>query len=319
MTLEAEIRGLKRDRKALILAHFYEDGEIQDVADAVGDSLFLAQEGKRSSAPVVLLAGVVFMGESVKILSPEKTVLVPDLGAGCSLVDGSPYAEYLAWRRARPDGICVTYVNSSAAVKSITDVVCTSSNAEAIVRAIPADRPILFGPDRHLGAWLERRTGRRMEIWPGSCQVHVLFNARRLHELKLRHPNALVLAHPECDDGVLAHADVVGSTSRLLAEVRDRSAVTEFIVATEIGIFHQMRKARPEAVLIQAPFEGSCACNECPFMKMNTLEKVRDALRNLAPAVQVPSDLIERARVPLERMLAVTAGRPVEWPRRFEG
>ena len=317
-SLESEIAELKRARNAAVLAHFYEDGDIQDVADSVGDSLFLAEEGKRSSADVILLAGVVFMAESVKILSPAKTVLVPDLNAGCSLVDGSPYEPYLRWRRERPDGIAVTYVNSSAAVKSISDVVCTSSNAEKIVRAIPADRPILFGPDRNLGRWLAKRTGREMVLWPGACQVHVLFNAKRLHELKSEHPRALVIAHPECDDAVLAYADVIGSTSRLLEEVKTNKAVGEFIVATETGIFHQMQRARPDARLIQAPFEGSCACNDCPFMKMNTLAKVRDALRDLKPAVTVAPELVERARVPLERMLAISQGRDVRWPTRFE-
>jgi quinolinate synthase len=208
-------------------------------------------------------------------------------------------------------------VNSSAAVKSITDVCVTSSNAEKIIQAIPKDRQILFGPDRNLGRYLAKKLDREMILWPGSCQVHVLFSARRLFELKEKHPHALVLAHPECSEAVLQYADVIGSTSRLLDEVKNNRAVSEFIVATEEGIFHQMRKARPDAEIVQAPAEGSCACNQCPYMKMNTLEKIRHALESLSPQVDVPSALTEKARLSLDRMMALTEGRPVEWPERF--
>jgi quinolinate synthase len=196
-------------------------------------------------------------------------------------------------------------------------VICTSSNAEKIIRAIPADRPIMFGPDRNLGHYLAKKTGREMELWPGSCEVHILFSARKLFELKQRHPGALVIAHPECSEAVLQYADVVGSTSRLLQEVQNNTSVRSFIVATEPGIFHQMKKARPDAELIQAPAEGTCACNECPYMKMNTLEKIRTALRDLSPVVEVAPDLRDRARVSLERMMALSEGRPVEWPEIF--
>lgn len=316
-TLLDEITELKKKRNALILAHYYEDGDIQDVADKVGDSLFLAQEGEKAANPVILLAGVVFMAESVKILSPGKTVLVPDPNAGCSLVDHSPYDKYLAWRRRHPDAIAVTYVNSSAAVKSITDVCVTSSNAEKIVNAIPKDREILFGPDRNLGGYLSKKLSRPMTLWPGSCEVHVLFSSRRLHELKLEHPDARVIAHPECDEGVLHYADVIGSTSRLLEEVRENKSFNEFIVATESGIFHQMQKARPDAKLIQAPAEGSCACNECPYMKMNNLEKIRNALRDMKPAVEVETGFLRKAKVPLDRMMAITRGESVTWPGAF--
>ncbi|MEQ1665573.1 MAG: quinolinate synthase NadA, partial [Bdellovibrionales bacterium] len=277
---------LKREKNALILAHYYEDGEIQDLADFVGDSLALAQVGEKASNPVVLLAGVVFMAESVKILSPNKTVLIPDMNAGCSLVTHSPYEKYLAWKNRHPSGVVVTYVNSSAAVKSISDVICTSSNAEKIIHSIPKDRPILFGPDKNLGAYLAKKTGREMILWPGACEVHVLFSARKLFELKNLHPEAPVLAHPECMDAVLDYADVIGSTSLLLEEVKKNPA-KKFIVATEIGIFHQMQKARPDAELIQAPTEGSCACNECPYMKLNTLDKIKSALETLSPKVEV--------------------------------
>lgn len=316
-SIKDRIKELKKRREAVILAHYYEDGEIQDLADHVGDSLYLAQMGEKIQAPVVLLAGVVFMAESVKLLSPEKTVLIPDLNAGCSLVDHSPYEKYLDWRMQFPDAICVTYVNSSAAVKSITDVCVTSSNAEKIIGAIPRDRRILFGPDQNLGRYLSKKLGRDMILYPGWCQVHVLFSAQKLFELKEKHPRALVLAHPECDDAVLKYADVIGSTSRLLDEVKANKAVNEFIVATEDGIFHQMRKARPEALLVQAPAEGSCACNQCPYMKMNTLEKVEHALETLSPAIEIEKDLVKDARLPLERMMAITAGHAVSWPAEF--
>ncbi len=316
--LAGEILELKKKHDAVILAHYYEDGAIQDIADYVGDSLYLAQLGEKLKNPVVLLAGVVFMAESVKLLSPEKTVLVPDLGAGCSLVDTSPYNRYLEWRRKYPEAIAVTYVNSSAAVKSISDVCVTSSNAEKIIGAIPADRMVAFGPDRNLGRYLAKKLNREMIFWPGSCQVHVLFSARKLFELKAENPKALVLAHPECSEAVLQYADVIGSTSRLLQEVRTNKATNEFIVATEDGIFHEMRKTRPDVKLIQAPAEGSCACNQCPYMKMNTLEKIKKALTSLQPAVQIPNEFMVPGRLPLDRMMAITEGRPVTWPARFD-
>jgi len=316
-TIQARIAELKKKRNAVILAHYYEDGDIQDLADHVGDSLYLAQVGEKIDAPVVLLAGVVFMAESVKILSPEKTVLIPDRNAGCSLVDHSPYPKYLSWRQTHPEALAVTYVNSSAAVKSITDVCVTSSNAEKIINAIPKERQILFGPDRNLGRFLSKKLNREMILYPGSCEVHVLFSAKKLFELKEQHPKALVLAHPECDEAVLAYADVIGSTSRLLQEVQNNRSVSEFIVATEDGILHQMRKARPDALLVQAPAEGSCACNQCPYMKMNTLTKIEAALETLSPAVEIEMSLANKARVSLDRMMAITENRPVTWPGHF--
>ncbi len=315
-TVIERIQKLKQERNALILSHFYEDGAIQDIADHVGDSLALAQWGEKAENPVILLAGVVFMAESAKILSPEKTVLVPDSNAGCSLVDHSPYDKYLAWRKQYPDAVCVTYVNSSAEVKSITDVCVTSSNAEKIIHSIPKDRRILFGPDRNLGRYLSKKLQREMILWPGACEVHVLFSSRRLFELKSQNPDAPVLAHPECDEAVLQYADVIGATSRLLDEVVKNPA-KKFIVATEHGIFHQMQKARPDAELIQAPAQGSCACNECPYMKLNTLEKIANALETLQPQVQVPIELIEKSRRSLQRMLQITRGESVQWPTAF--
>lgn len=314
-----KILRLKKERNALILSHFYEEGPIQDLADHVGDSLALAQWGEQATNPVILLAGVVFMAESAKILSPDKTVLIPDMNAGCSLVQHSPYEKYLAWRRQYPDAICVTYVNSSAEVKSITDVCCTSSNAEKIINSIPKDRRILFGPDRNLGRYLAKKLDREMILWPGACEVHILFSARKLFELKSQNPGAMVLAHPECDEPVLEYADVIGSTSRLLKEVVENKAQKKFIVATEYGIFHQMQKARPDAELIQAPAQGSCACNECPYMKMNTLDKVARALETLEPQVRLSDNLIEKARISLQRMLQISRGESVEWPAAFSG
>lgn len=315
--LELEILALKKSRNAEILCHYYEDGDIQDISDKIGDSLYLAQQGETSKADVILLAGVVFMAESVKILSPKKTVLVPDLNAGCSLVQSSPYQKYKEWREAHPNGICVTYVNSSAEVKAISDVICTSSNAEKIIAAIPKDREILFGPDKNLGRYLAQKSQRQMLLWDGSCEVHVLFNARLLADMKVAHPEAVVIAHPECDDGVLSQADVIGSTSRLLEEVRQNPA-TKFIVATEDGIFHEMRKARPEAVLLQAPIDEACSCNQCPYMKLNNLEKIRNALRDLKPEVHVPEKLMSLAKISLDRMMKITRGEKVEWPQRFQ-
>ena len=228
-----------------------------------------------------------------------------------------PYDKYLKWRQDNPEAIVVSYVNSSAEVKSITDVTCTSTNAEQIINAIPKDRKILFGPDRNLGHYLMKKTGREMDLWPGSCEVHVLFSARKLFELKKEHPEALVLAHPECIEEVLQYADVIGSTSRLIREVKN-NPTKKFIVATESGIFHEMKKQRPDAELIQAPAEGSCACNECPYMKLNNLKKIKMALETQNPKVTVDANIIEKARVPLRRMMDITAGKDVKWPQRFE-
>lgn len=315
--LITEIQELKLKKNAVILAHYYEDGEIQDLADHVGDSFYLAQMGQKTKADIILLAGVVFMAESVKILNPTKKVLVPDLGAGCSLVHGSPYADYVAWRKAHPDGIAVTYINSSAEVKAISDVIITSSNAEKIVSAIPRDRKIFFGPDQHLGRWLSKKLQRPFELWPGSCEVHVLFNAKRLNEMIHENPDAVVIAHPECDETVLAFADVVGSTSKLLDEVKNNPA-KKFIVATEAGIFHQMQKSRPDVVLLQAPtLDEGCACNNCPYMKMNTLEKIKSALLYEKPEIQLSEGLREKAETSLLRMMKLAAGETVQWPEKF--
>lgn len=313
-----EIQRLKAEKNAVILAHYYQEGPIQDIADHVGDSFQLAKFGQTTNADVILLAGVVFMAESVKILNPTKKVIVPDLDAGCSLVKGSPVEKYRQWRLQNPNGIAVTYINSSADVKAISDVIITSSNAEKIVSSIPKDRPILFGPDQHLGRWLSKKLHRDFVLWPGACEVHVLFNARRLHALISEHPDAVVIAHPECDETVLSFASVIGSTSRLLDEVAKNPAKT-FIIATETGIFHQMKKLRPDAELIQAPVEDAgCQCNDCPYMKLNTMEKIRHALETLSPEVTVPETLRAKARIPLDRMMDIAADKPVTWPGLFQ-
>lgn len=313
----SEIQRLKKEKNAVILAHYYEDGEIQDIADYVGDSFYLAKMGQQVKEQVILLAGVVFMAESVKILNPTKTVLVPDTEASCSLVKGAPYDKYLAWRRQHPDGLAVTYINSSAEVKSISDVIITSSNAAQIVEAIPKDRKILFGPDQHLGRWLSKKLDRKFEFWDGACEVHVLFNAKRLADLIQQHPDALILAHPECDASVLTYANVIGSTSHLLESVTTHSH-KKFIVATETGIFHQMQKLRPDATFIQAPVvDEGCKCNDCPYMKMNNLEKIKRALETFKPEVTLSEELRTKAQVSLDRMMAITSGKPVQWPAEF--
>jgi quinolinate synthase len=314
MQIADEIKALKKEKNAVILAHYYQEGAIQDIADYVGDSFYLAKMGQQIQEQVILLAGVVFMAESVKLLNPKKTVLVPDLKAGCSLVDEAPFDQYLAWKKKHPRGITVTYINSSTEVKSISDVIVTSSNAKQIVSAIPADRPILFGPDKNLGHFLEKETGRDFVMWDGSCQVHVLFEAQKLMELIKQHPDAVVIAHPECDDSVLMWAKVIGSTSRLLEEV-EKNPAKKFIVATETGIFHQMQKRRPDAQLIQAPVaDPGCACNDCPYMKLNSLEKIKMSLQTLKPQVQIAYHLKETAKIGLNRMMDITAGKTVTWP-----
>ncbi len=312
MDLREEILKLKKEKNVLFLAHYYEDGEVQELADFIGDSYFLSEKGMQDHRQTVLLAGVVFMAESVKILSPQKKVLVADMKAGCSLVTSSPYAKYKAWKDSFSNSVLVTYINSSAEVKSISDVIVTSSNAEKIINAIPKDKTILFGPDKNLGAWLSKKFDRKMELWQGTCEVHVLFTAKELYRLKQENPDAIVIAHPECNEDVLAHASVIGSTSRLLKEVETNPA-KKFIVATEDGIFHQMKKVRPDAELIQAPTGTNCACNQCPYMKLNTLEKIRNTLATLSPEVTLPDDLIEKSRISLQRMVDITQGKQVSW------
>ena len=305
LDLEEEIRRLKRERNAVLLAHYYQENEIQDLADFLGDSLQLAQQAKKTTADVILFAGVHFMAETAKILNPTKIVVVPDLAAGCSLADGCPADRFRAWRAKHPDAVSITYINCSAEVKAESDYICTSSNAEKIVRAIPEDKEILFAPDRNLGRWLIEKTGRPMRLWQGSCVVHETFSERKIVALRERHPDAKLIAHPECEEPILRMADYIGSTTALLKYTISDTA-KKYIVATESGIVHQMRKASPDKEFIEGPPEGNCACNECPFMKMNTLEKVYLALRDLSPRIEMPVPLRERARVPIDRMLALS-------------
>ena len=302
---EAEILRLKKERNAVLLAHYYQEGEIQDVADVIGDSLQLAQAAKKTTADVICFAGVHFMAETAKILNPDKIVVLPDLTAGCSLADGCPADRFKAWRDKNPGAVSITYINCSAEVKALSDYICTSSNAEKIVNAIPKDKTILFAPDKNLGRFLEKKLDRPMKLWQGSCIVHETFSERKLIALKTRHPDAEILAHPECEDAVLKMADYVGSTTGILKHAL-ASPKQEFIVATEAGILHQMQKQAPDKTFIAAPPEGNCACNECPHMKKNTLEKVYLALRDLEPRLEMPPDLLERARVPIDRMLALS-------------
>lgn len=307
--LEDEIERLKKERNAVLLAHYYQESEIQDVADFIGDSLQLAQAAAKTKADVICFAGVHFMAETAKILNPERIVVIPDLEAGCSLASGCPADRFAAWiarHRARsPESVVVSYINCTAEVKALSDYIVTSSNAEKIVRSIPDDRTILFAPDKNLGAYLEKKTGRKMVLWQGTCVVHETFSLRKLVGLRERHPNALVIAHPECEAALLAIADYVGSTTALLKYAISSSA-NEFIVVTESGILHQMRKATPEKTFIPAPPEANCACNECPYMRKNTLEKVMLSLRDLQPRIEMAPELIERARKPIERMLALS-------------
>jgi quinolinate synthase len=305
LDLEDEIQRLKKERRAVLLAHYYQEGDVQDVADFLGDSLQLAQEAKKTDADVILFAGVHFMAETAKILNPQKIVVVPDLEAGCSLADGCPADRFRAWRARHPGAVSITYINCSAAVKAESDYICTSSNAEKIVRAIPEDKTILFAPDKNLGRYLEQKLGRKMVLWQGSCIVHETFSERKLIALLERHRGAELIAHPECEEPILRRATYVGSTTALL-KYATKSSAREIIVATESGILHQMTKAAPEKTVIPLPPDGSCACNECPHMRRNTLEKVYLALRDLAPRIDMPVELRERAKVPIDRMLALS-------------
>ncbi len=301
-----EIRALKRARRAVVLAHYYQESEVQDVADFVGDSLQLSQAARTTDAEVICFAGVHFMAEVAKILNPGRTVVVPDLEAGCSLADACPPEALSAWKARHPDTKVVAYINCSAGVKALADVIVTSSNAERIVASFPPEVPILFVPDRNLGRYLMERTGRSMTLWDGACIVHEQFNEKKLVQMKVRHAGAEVLAHPECEGPVLRHADFVGSTAALLQRVR-ASPAREFIVATEPGIFHEMQRAAPDKVLHEAPVHGTCAtsgaCNTCPHMRRNTLEKLRDSLRDLSPRIDLPEAVRTAALVPMQRML----------------
>lgn len=301
----AEIEKLKKEKNAVILAHFYQEPDIQDVADYIGDSLGLAQKAKETDADIIVFAGVHFMAETAKILNPSKKVLLPDLKAGCSLSDSAPPALFAKWRQQYPDHIVISYINCSAGIKALSDIICTSSNARAIIESLPADQPIIFAPDKNLGAWLNKATGRNMVLWNGACMVHEIFSLEKIVKLKMRHPNAKVIAHPECEEAVLQVADYIGSTTQLL-KYSQQDAATEFIVVTETGILHQMQKDSPHKTFIPAPPDNSCACNECPHMKLNTLEKLYLCLRYETPELLMDEELRVAAEKPINRMLEIS-------------
>lgn len=306
LDLFAEIEKLKKEKNAIILAHYYQDPDIQDIADYIGDSLGLSQEAAKTEADVIVFAGVHFMAETAKILSPKKTVLLPDLKAGCSLADSCPPHLFKKFKEKYPDHLVITYVNCTAELKALSDIVCTSTNAVQIVESLPKDQKIIFGPDKNLGAWVAKKTGRDLVLWNGACMVHEVFSREKITKLKERHPQAKFIAHPECEEPVLQMADYIGSTTGLLKYTINSDA-TEFIVATESGIIHQMEKANPTKTFIPAPPNNSCACNDCPYMKRNTLEKLYLCIKNGMPEVTVPEHIIVEARKPIERMLEISA------------
>lgn len=305
LSIEEEILDLKKRRNAIILAHHYQEDEIQELADHIGDSLELSRKAQQSKADVIVFCGVVFMGETAKLLSPSSIVVVPDMNAGCSLVDSCPADQVRAVKRKCPDHVVVSYINTSAAVKAESDIICTSRNAVDVVNSVPKEKPILFLPDINLGNYVKKQTGREnMMIWQGACIVHATFVAKRLEKAKFEHPNALVAAHPECPGDVLAQADFIGSTSAIIDWCVTQNEATEIIVMTESGVSHSLHKRAPGKRFYFVP-NDNCNCSECPYMKMNTLEKLRDCLDKLEPRIELPADMMERARLPIERMLAI--------------
>lgn len=306
------IENLKREMNAIILAHYYQVDEIQDVADFIGDSLDLSRKAAATDADVIVFCGVHFMAETAKVLSPHKQVLLPDLAAGCSLAESAPADEFKRFVDQHPDHLVVNYVNTSAAVKALTDYCVTSSNAVQVIQSLPTDRKIIFGPDKYLGDWVQRESGREMLLWEGSCEVHEIFSEQAILELKQAHPEAKVLVHPECPGPVRDLGDVVGSTKRLLEAVEKGDPTGTYVVVTEPGIIHQMERIAPQATFIMAPAEvagneqGSCTtCNTCPHMKRNTLEKLYLCMKNRSPEIELPDDILQRARLPIERMLKI--------------
>lgn len=306
LDLFAEIKRLKQEKNAVLLAHYYQEPDIQDIADFVGDSLGLAQQAAKTSADIILFAGVHFMAETAKIANPTKKVILPDLNAGCSLSDSCPPEEFAAFKARYPDHKVVTYINCSAGLKALSDVVVTSTNAVGIVESFPKDQPLIFAPDKNLGAYINRITGRNMVLWDGACMVHEIFSRKKLVALKMRYPDAEIIAHPECEAPVLEMADYIGSTSGLL-NYTHKSPSKSFIVVTEAGIIHQMERLSPDKMFIAAPNEGACACNDCPHMKLNTLEKVYVCLKYELPEVDVPEPLRSQALLPIQRMLEISA------------
>jgi quinolinate synthase len=306
LDLFAEIEKLKKEKNAILLAHYYQEPDIQDVADYIGDSLGLAQQAEKTKADMIVFAGVHFMAETAKILNPAKKVVIPDLKAGCSLSDSCPPPLFKKFKEQHSNHVVVSYINCSAGIKALSDVICTSSNAKAVVESFPKDQPIIFAPDKNLGAYINKVTGRNMLLWNGACMVHEIFSLEKITKLKVRHPNAKVIAHPECEDPVLRVADYIGSTTGLLKFTQTDSS-QEYIVATETGILHQMMKANPFKTFIPAPPNNSCACNDCPHMKRNTLEKLYLSMEYEMPEITMDEELLLAARKPIDRMLEISA------------
>ena len=305
LDLFAEIEKLKKQKNAIILAHYYQEPDIQDVADFIGDSLGLAQKAASTNAEIIVFAGVHFMAETAKILNPSKKVLLPDLNAGCSLADSAPADLFKRLKEKNPDHIVISYINCSAEIKALSDIICTSSNAEKIIDSLPKDQPIIFAPDKNLGAYLNKKTGRNMLLWNGACMVHEIFSLEKITKLKIRHPKAKLIAHPECEEAVLNISDYIGSTTQLL-KFSQTDKTIEYIVATETGILHEMQKINPSKTFIPAPPNNSCACNDCPHMKLNTLEKLFLCMQYELPEILMNEELRIAAKKPIDRMLEIS-------------
>jgi quinolinate synthase len=306
LDLFAEINKLKKEKNAILLAHYYQSADIQDIADYIGDSLGLAQEAEKTTADLIVFAGVHFMAETAKILNPNKKVVLPDLFAGCSLADSCPPIEFAAFKTQHPNHVVICYINCTAEIKALSDYICTSSNAEYIVNSIPKETPIIFAPDKNLGAYLVKKTGRDMLLWDGACMVHEIFSLEKITRLKEKHPNALLISHPECEAPILDISDFVGSTTALLNFSKNNPA-NEFIVATETGILHKMQLNSPNKTFIPAPPNNSCACNDCPHMKLNTLEKIYLCMKYELPEILMSDELITKSSIPINRMLEISA------------
>jgi quinolinate synthase len=305
MDLFAAIERLKKEKNAIILAHYYQESDIQDVADYIGDSLGLARKAQETDADMIVFAGVHFMAETAKILNPTKKVVLPDLYAGCSLSDSCPPTLFQQFKAKHPNHLVISYINCSAGIKALSDIICTSSNAQKIVESLPADQPIIFAPDKNLGAYINKQTGRNMLLWNGACMVHEIFSVEKITRLKVRHPEAKIIAHPECEEAVLQLADFIGSTTQLL-QFSQKDSSTTYIVATETGILHQMVKDAPHKTFIPAPPNNACACNDCPHMKLNTLEKLYLCMEYELPELLMDEELRLAAKKPIDRMLALS-------------
>ncbi len=301
-----EIEKLKKEKNAVLLAHYYQEPDIQDVADFIGDSLGLAQQAEKTKAAIIVFAGVHFMAETAKILNPTKKVLLPDLNAGCSLADSAPEELFKKFKDKYPGHIVISYINCTAEIKALSDIICTSSNAQKIIESLPLDQPIIFAPDKNLGAYLVKKTGREMVLWNGACMVHEIFSLEKIVKLKIRHPKAKLIAHPECEESILRIAEFIGSTTALLKFTQTDNS-KEYIVATEAGILHQMQKESPDKTFIPGPPENNCACNDCPYMKLNTLEKLYLCMKYELPEITMKEELLIAARTPINRMLEISA------------